>query len=81
MVTNNERLENLGKKLELLVEKLLPSQDGLLGSTPMENLTNVGPITRPWVGENRENLGGRNQGHSSQSRVEMPYFDGVDPYA
>ncbi|XP_070024853.1 uncharacterized protein [Nicotiana sylvestris] len=47
----------------------------------MESLSNVRPITRPWVGENRDNPGGRNNGHSSQSRVEMPYFDGVDPCA
>ncbi|OIT19462.1 hypothetical protein A4A49_63876, partial [Nicotiana attenuata] len=80
MTTNDERLENPGKKLELLVEKVLPTQDGL-GSAPMENLSNVGPITRPWVRENRDNPGGRNNGHSSQSRVKMPYFDGVDPCA
>ncbi|XP_019252808.1 PREDICTED: uncharacterized protein LOC109231614 [Nicotiana attenuata] len=78
---NDARLEDLGKKLELLVENLLPPQDGILGSALMEGPLETGLSSRSWLGENREVHGSRNLGHSSQSRVDIPYFEGVDPCA
>ncbi|OIT33226.1 hypothetical protein A4A49_63534, partial [Nicotiana attenuata] len=76
--TNDARLEDLGKKLELLVEKLLPPHDEILGSAPVEGPLNAGMSSRSWLVENREAHGSKNLGHSSQSRVDIPYFEGVD---
>nr|XP_009789301.1 PREDICTED: uncharacterized protein LOC104236945 [Nicotiana sylvestris] len=47
----------------------------------MEGPLDAGVSSRSWLGEHRETHGSRNLGHSSQSRVDIPYFEGVDPCA
>lgn len=36
MASTNQKFKDLSNKLDLLIEKLLPTQDGILGSAPRE---------------------------------------------
>lgn len=72
------KIDELGKKLDLLMEKLLPAQDEILESAPGDPTHGTGSSSRSKFGEPAE-VGMRTQGSNFSSRVEYPYFDRVDP--
>ncbi|OIS97658.1 hypothetical protein A4A49_04331 [Nicotiana attenuata] len=70
-------MEELSRKLDLLIEKLVHNHDVFLGSTPREGLQLDNSSSRPYKGEYNEQ--GRPQRSSHHAKYEFPYFDGVDP--
>ncbi|XP_070018003.1 uncharacterized protein [Nicotiana sylvestris] len=74
MASMNQKFEDLSSKLDLLMEKLLPTHDGILGSGPREGLQLENSGARNRYGDAAESSQGR--GHFSH-RFEFPYFDGV----
>ncbi|OIT03430.1 hypothetical protein A4A49_57614, partial [Nicotiana attenuata] len=74
MASTNQKFEDLSSKLDLLMEKLLPNHDGILGSGPRERLQLDNSGARSRYRDAVEPSHGR--GHFSH-RFEFPYFDGV----
>ncbi|KAF3643117.1 hypothetical protein BC332_28922 [Capsicum chinense] len=71
------KMDELGKKLDFLMEKLLPTQNGILGSASGDPIHGTGSNSRSRFDEPTE-VGMRTQGSNFSSQVEFPYFDGVD---
>lgn len=74
-------MEELGNKIDKLLEKVSSPREGILGSAPVEGLQLMGSGTRTRVGEHRESSVGRAPMNFSHSRWEIPHFDGEDPHA
>ncbi|XP_019225505.1 PREDICTED: uncharacterized protein LOC109207079 [Nicotiana attenuata] len=81
MISNDSRIDELGNKIDKLLEKMIAPQGGILGSAPAEGMQIMGSGSRTLAGENGEPLFGRSQGNFSHSKWEIPYFEGVDPCA
>nr|XP_016449252.1 PREDICTED: uncharacterized protein LOC107774272 [Nicotiana tabacum] len=75
METNDARLEGLAKKMDLLMEKLIPNQEGILGSAPGLQLDASGSRLH----KNDQFEQARFQRSNHHGRFEFPFFDGVDP--
>lgn len=74
MTSTNQKFEDLSSKLDLLVEKLLPSHDGILVSGPGERLQLDSSRTRNRYGDQSESFMSRsNWSH----RFKFSYFYGV----
>ncbi|OIT05495.1 hypothetical protein A4A49_61577, partial [Nicotiana attenuata] len=75
------KIDELARKLDVLVEKLIPNQAGILGSAPSGSHfleASEGKHKSEHKGEPfTPDIGERNYHHSSNSRVEFPYFDGA----
>ncbi|OIT40660.1 hypothetical protein A4A49_13758 [Nicotiana attenuata] len=74
MASTNQKFEDLSSKLDLLMEKLLPAHDGILGSAPREGFQLDSSGARHKYGDSVESSHGRGQ---FNHRFELPYFDGV----
>lgn len=75
ITSNNAKMEDMNKKLDLFVDKLLSNQDGILGSAPAENPLAEGSGNRTRIGEQHNNSLGRTQSSNHNHRMEFPYFD------
>ncbi|OIT31056.1 hypothetical protein A4A49_57148, partial [Nicotiana attenuata] len=81
MISNDSKIDELGNKIDKLMEKMIAPQGGILGSAPAEGMQIMGSGSRTRAGENGEPSFGRSQGSYSHSKWEIPYFEGVDPCA
>lgn len=68
-------MEDMNKKLDLLVDKLLSNHDGILESDLAENPLAGGSGNRTRMGEQHQNSLGRTQSSNHYHRVEFPYFE------
>ncbi|PHT54205.1 hypothetical protein CQW23_08667 [Capsicum baccatum] len=80
------KLDDLTKKFDVLLEKMLPTQPGVLGSTPVVHPSAVDvPSCRKWGDHMSPNMMmERPKHHHYNSKIEFPYFDGTsvdDPYS
>lgn len=75
------KIDELARKLDVLVEKLIPNQAGILGSAPSGSHfreTSEGKHKSEHRGEPlTPDLRERSYHHNSNSRVKFPYFDGA----
>ncbi|OIT27985.1 hypothetical protein A4A49_66157, partial [Nicotiana attenuata] len=76
--TTDAKIDDLAKKLDMLMDKLLPNQAGILGSAPTGEIQLEGTGNRSRGDQFvPRRAGERVQGHHhSSSRMEIPYFEG-----
>ncbi|OIT40777.1 hypothetical protein A4A49_55588, partial [Nicotiana attenuata] len=84
MTETNQKLENndtkmdaLGHKLDVMMEKLFTNKDGLLGSAPAESHERIEGSGRARMKDLHENVGGRF--HVNNNKIDCPYFEEGDP--
>lgn len=76
--SNNSKMDELGKKLDFLIERTIPTQEGiLLGSGPRDNFQLDVSGGRSHRGDHYKV--NRNQRSNHHARFEFPFFDEVDP--
>ncbi|KAF3655459.1 hypothetical protein FXO37_15948 [Capsicum annuum] len=78
-MTTNEKNNELGKKLDLLMEKMFSERDEILGAPPGGGLQNNGVVNHPRNMDLKATPAGRNQLHNFSHKVEFPYFEDGDP--
>ncbi|PHU11575.1 hypothetical protein BC332_18505 [Capsicum chinense] len=74
MESHDSKLDDLGKKLDVLMEKLIAPQDGILGSAPRPGPPLDTSGSRPRMEEQGDNGWGRNLGNHHHPRMEFPFF-------
>lgn len=75
--SNDSKMEELGRKLDLLMEKMVHHHDEILGSAPRDGLQLDNSTSQPYKGEYNEQ--GRSQRSNHYAKYVFPYFDGDDP--
>ncbi|KAF3625517.1 hypothetical protein FXO38_29737 [Capsicum annuum] len=76
--SNDTKMNELGQKLDVM-EKLLPSGNGILVSGPREGQRGESSNNRARMEEFQDTAAGRAQTHQFAQRVEFSYFDEGDP--
>ncbi|KAF3652100.1 hypothetical protein FXO37_17671 [Capsicum annuum] len=77
--SHDAKLDDLRKKLDVLMEHLISSQKGILGSGPRDKGHSEGPSNRVRMREQMDQGWSRNPGNYHYPKVEFPFFDGTDP--
>lgn len=77
--STNAKIDDLGRKLDMLMERLAPTRDGILGAPP--NLQAGGPSSNRDTSNNRVPTGRQSQVSSFHHKIEFPYFEEGDPKA
>lgn len=76
--SNDTKMNELGQKLDVM-EKLLPSGNGILVNGPREGQRGESSNNRARMEEFQDTAAGRAQTHQFAQRVEFSYFDEGDP--
>lgn len=79
--SNESEIDELGNKINKLLEKMIAPQRGILGSAPAKGMQIMKSGNRARAGENGEPSFDRSQRNFSQSKQEITYYEGVDPCA
>lgn len=76
---NDSKMDDLSRKMDVMMEKLFASKDEILGSPPMGAHHAEGYSSRSRAVEILENSNGRFYANISSSRIDCPYFEEGDP--
>lgn len=74
ITSNDAKMEDMNKKLDLPVDKRIPNQDRILGHASARNLVE-GSGNRSRMGEQCDNSLGRTQSNNHNQRVKFTYFE------
>lgn len=77
--SSDSKLDDLSRNLDVMMEKLFSSRDGILGSAPAEIQHSEGSSRRARIMDNHGNATGRFNHHNPAIKVKSPYFKERDP--
>ncbi|XP_019265828.1 PREDICTED: uncharacterized protein LOC109243359 [Nicotiana attenuata] len=76
--SHDSKIDDVGRKLDVMMDRLFTGKDGILGSAPVEVNHVDGSSIRPRFAEQNEYSIGRKQGNNHGHRFEIPYFEEGD---